>query len=348
MNMAIVKINPLTDGRWMEFITHNKSANIFHHPAWLRVLNKQYNYPVAALCLLSSGNEISAGMPFCEVSGISQRKKLVSLPFSDYCNPLYCTEQQMYEFSRLLMDEYCGRKSAPMEIFWGMPPEMGFNVTSTHVYHVTELVKDEKALMKSFNRTKSQGIAKSIKQGLNVDFSTDYNAIEIFYRLHLKTRKKLGVPIQPKRFFYHIYEEIIKNGLGFIVIISKDNVEMAAGLFMGFNETLTYKYNASDPDYLEFRPNNLIIWAAMQEGIRKDFKYFDFGKSDIDNEGLRSFKDGWAAVEKPLYYSYVPLPADGASFSFIKDKLIAPVIKSSPDFVCKLIGEVAYKYFPSI
>jgi hypothetical protein len=346
--MAIIKINPLEDERWLRFISNDKCANIFHHPAWLRVLNRQYHYPVTAVCLMEN-DEITAGIPFCEVSGISQKKKLVSLPFSDYCNPLYSCEEQYLNFCSQLMDYYREKEQGNMEVYWGMPQELGFNAVHCYVYHITELVKDEKAMMKSFHRTKSQGIAKSLKQGLDVKFSASYDAIESFYRLHLKTRKKLGVPIQPKKFFYHIYEEIFRPGFGFMVIISKDNVEIAAGLFMGFNETLTYKYNASDPDYLEYRPNNLIIWAAMQEGIRKDYKYFDFGKSDLENEGLRSFKDGWAAVEKPLYYSYLPgLPADGASFSFIKNKLIAPVIRSSPYFVCKLIGEVAYKYFPSI
>jgi hypothetical protein len=87
----------------------------------------------------------------------------------------------------------------------------------------------------------------------------------------------------------------------------------------------------------------------MQEGIKRGYKLFDFGKSDLSNTGLRSFKDGWAAVEKPLYYSYYPsFKSNEHSFNFLKDKIVAPLIKSSPDYVCKLIGEIAYKYFPSI
>jgi len=347
--MAVQIIDPIDDKRWLDFVIANKAANIFHHPAWLKVLKTQYRYLVFAICCINENNEITAGIPFCEVSAVNFKKKWVSLPFSDYSYPLYCKPGQVEEIIQSLSCEHRKGKLNSVEIYWEIDSGQGFEVNSTHVFHITELNKDENSLLKSFHRTKSQGIAKSIKQGLTANFSTDEKSVETFYNLHLKTRKKLGVPIQPRRFFRHVYEEIIKTGLGFVVTVEKDNIPLAAGLFMGFNETLTYKYNASDPDYLEYRPNNLIIWAAMQEGIKKGFRYFDFGKSAIANEGLRSFKDGWAAVEKPLYHSYFPtLPPEGISFSFIKDKLLSPVIKSSPDFVCKIIGEVAYKYFPSL
>ncbi|MFO7445623.1 MAG: peptidoglycan bridge formation glycyltransferase FemA/FemB family protein [Ignavibacteriaceae bacterium] len=346
--MAVYTINPIEDKRWYRFISENPKATIFHHPAWLTVLKKQYGFSVFALAVINGNDEITAGIPFCAVSGLF-KKKWISLPFSDYSLPLFCHEEQLNEISVFLINEHQKGKVDSIEVYWEINQSNGFAKDSSYVYHITELNKDEKGLFNSFHRTKCQGISKSIKQNLNTRFSLEPEAVEIFYDLHLKTRKKLGIPIQPKSFFFHIYEHILKNDLGFIVVVTKDNINLAAGLFMGFNDTLTYKYNASDPDHLQYRPNNLIIWSAMCEGMKKGFKFFDFGKSDLANEGLRSFKDGWSAVERPLYYSYLPaLPSSNNSFDFIKDKLVAPVIKSSPGIVCRLIGEVAYKYFPSI
>ena len=111
--------------------------------------------------------------------------------------------------------------------------------------------------------------------------------MEEFYSLHLKTRKKLGVPIQPKSFFNIIYDEIIKKELGFIVITYADSLPIGAGVFFGFEDVLTYKYSASDPEKLKLRPNHLMLWGAFQEGIKKGYKYFDFGKTEIQNEGLK-------------------------------------------------------------
>src|SRR5690606_32481893 len=353
--MAVYIIDPLADNHWLEFISADKRANIFHHPSWLRILSKQYGFRVFCVCIFND-DKITAGIPFCEVTGVTGKKKWVSLPFSDYSLPLYCGSDQLNELTGFIINEHENHNVQSIEICWEIQKGKNFFVDSSYVYHITELNDDPAELYKSFHRTKNQGIAKSLKQGLRARFSTENDAIQIFYDLHLKTRKKLGVPIQPKKFFDHIYDEIISKELGFIVIISKDDennsgkeINLAAGLFMGFNETLTYKYNASDPAYLQYRPNNLIIWSAMQEGIKRGYKLFDFGKSDLSNTGLRSFKDGWAAVEKPLYYSYYPsFKSNEHSFNFLKDKIVAPLIKSSPDYVCKLIGEIAYKYFPSI
>ena len=78
-------INPLRDDRWMKFISKNERANVFHHPSWLRVLCRQYGFPVFAACIQSEDSDILAGIPFCEVRTFRGQKKWISLPFSDYC-----------------------------------------------------------------------------------------------------------------------------------------------------------------------------------------------------------------------------------------------------------------------
>ena len=47
--MTLKKIN-IDNPKWLNFIENHKNATIFHHPAWLSVLNKQYNFPVFAVC----------------------------------------------------------------------------------------------------------------------------------------------------------------------------------------------------------------------------------------------------------------------------------------------------------
>ena len=202
-----------------------------------------------------------------------------------------------------------------------------------------------KEIFKTLKKTRTQQpIQKSIRDGLIAEVRCDYLAIKNFYKLHLKTRRKLGVPIQPEKYFIHFYKEIFESNLGFLVLVKMTGKIISAGIFSGFGKTLTYKYSASNPDYLKLRPNNLMLWTGIQEALSKGFLYFDFGKSDINNTGLRKFKSGWGAEEKELKYSYYPeVPESGLSEK-VQNKFLRPLIQNSPSFVCRMIGELFYKY----
>src|SRR5438067_6027003 len=84
--------------------------------------------------------------------------------------------------------------------------------------------------------------------------------MEVFYRLHLMTRRRLGVPIQPRRFFHLFNSYIIDHHLGFILSAHVDDVPIAAAVFLNWNGVLIYKYGASDHRFWNYRPNNLLFW----------------------------------------------------------------------------------------
>jgi hypothetical protein len=67
------------------------------------------------------------------------------------------------------------------------------------------------------------------------------------YRLRLLTRKRLGAPIQIRRFFHLIERNAIEGGLGFVLSAHANQVPVAAAVFLAWNGVLTYKYGASDP-----------------------------------------------------------------------------------------------------
>lgn len=345
--MSIEYIDPITDSRWKAFIEQQDHASIFHHPEWLKVLNKQYGYHTVAICTVTN-NIITAGIPFCEVFSLTNKRKLVSLPFSDYCTPLFDCEKSINEIYRETKILYKMKKINCSEIYSNTTECSGYNSVLNSYLHLLDIKEDEDKMMRTFDRTKRQGIAKAEKQGLEVILSRELPEVLSFFSLHLMTRRSKGVPVQPIGFFKKIYEYIIKNNLGFVIIVKKDNVNIASGLFMHYNNVLTYKYNASNCDYLHLRPNNLIVWKALQQGIKEGYKIFDFGKTDLNNEGLRNFKLGWGAVELPNKFSYYPAIPAHDMFGALKDKIVAPVIKSCPNFVCQAIGEMGYKFFPSI
>src|SRR5205823_1065555 len=119
-----------------------------------------------------------------------------------------------------------------------------------------------------------------------------------FYRLHWQTRRRLGVPLQPRCFFESLWRRIIEPGFGFVAFAYFGERPIAADLFLAWNGTLIGKFNASDRQFWSLRPNNLVVWAGIEWGCRNGYRLLDFGKTDRHGGGLRNFKMSWGSTSQ--------------------------------------------------
>jgi lipid II:glycine glycyltransferase (peptidoglycan interpeptide bridge formation enzyme) len=341
---SVCVIDPVADPRWLSFISSHSHAGIFHHPAWLALLRDCYKWKTYALCIEQDGNLV-AGIPFCEVGTVGlRRKKLVCLPFSDHCAPLAFTPED----SKYLLDRAMAHATslrARLEIRHSLDGESGYEQSKKYCLHVSGVELEPERLMKRLKARVQRSIRNAQKSNLKTEIRRDTGAVEIFYRLHLNTRRRQGVPIQPRRFFALFHRYIIGGGLGFISLTRSGALYISAGVFCEFNGTLTYKYGASDPAYLYASPNHLMFWDTMVHARQEGFSRFDLGKKDLSNSGLRFFKGGWNSTETELPYSYFTTAPSSGLLELLNKKLIEPTIKKSPAIVCRLAGEGLYKYF---
>ncbi len=195
------------------------------------------------------------------------------------------------------------------------------------------------------NFAKSQvrrGIAKAKREGLTAERRTDVEALELFYALHVRTRSRQGVPTQPKRFIRR-FAGLFEEDLGFVQLVRFGKLPVAAAVFLTFQQTVTYKYGASDFRYLRKRPNNLLFMQAIRWACENGFNSLDLGRTDLDNSGLRAFKASWGAVESDLAYTY--LSAEAPRGTAPRNRLIGTIIQRSPSPMSRLIGEMLYKHF---
>ncbi len=142
-----------------------------------------------------------------------------------------------------------------------------------------------------------RGVAKARKGGLVAERHTSAWALAEFYRLHLRTRRRQGVPTQPKRFIMGL-ETLFQAGLGFTLLVRDSEQVIAAAVFLCSNGVLTYKYGASDERQLAARPNNLLFMEAIAWGCANGFHTLDLGRTSLDNSGLAAFKRGWGGEER--------------------------------------------------
>jgi lipid II:glycine glycyltransferase (peptidoglycan interpeptide bridge formation enzyme) len=182
------------------------------------------------------------------------------------------------------------------------------------------------------------------RRGVRIVRGTQPEHLKAFYRLHLQTRRRQGVPIQPWRFFETLGRTMFGQGLGFVLLAYHEEECLAGAVFLHWRGTLTYKYSASSMRGLPLRPNALLLSTAIRWGCEQGYRMLDFGKSHLGNSGLRAFKSGWGATEVPLTYSFLSSrPAESGRARLLP--LLQAVIRHSPAFVCRAAGQLFYKHF---
>ena len=153
-----------------------------------------------------------------------------------------------------------------------------------------------------FDSQVRRAIRKAERSNVSAVIAHNRQAIDDFYRLHVQTRRRHGLPPQPASFFKNIYEHIIKPGLGFIVLARSGSCAIAAAVFFRFGKNAVYKFGASDKRFQEFRVNNLVMWQGIQRLARTGVEKLHFGRTDCENEGLRRFKLSWDTQEETIDY----------------------------------------------
>ena len=168
--------------------------------------------------------------------------------------------------------------------------------------------------------------------------------MESFYRLQLATRRKLGVPVQPRGYFRLFHEWMVRPGLAFVGLVTRRGRPLGAAVFLAYKQTLLYKYSASDPHALEFRPNDLLAFHAIRRAVEEKRAGFDFGSSDKVQEGLRRFKRKWGAAESDIHYACVSGTLRQSLHRSLPFRASSFAIRHSPAIVCRCLGEALYRY----
>jgi CelD/BcsL family acetyltransferase involved in cellulose biosynthesis len=331
------------DPRWMDFIHTCAEANVFHHPAWMELMQDCYGYTTTILSIPDNNGNLRAGLPFTKVNSPLTGRRWVSLSFSDYCNPLYRDEAALNDLTCQLVKLYQSHPSQKMEIRWILPGRQEIQQSSEFVLHTIKLDPDPAKISKSFKRTHLQNIRTAEERGVTVRFGDRLEDLAAYYELQLETRKRHGVPAQPWKYFENLWRHIIRAGMGFVLLAGHENETIAGMVYLGWGKTLIAKYAASREDHFNLRPNNLLFWEGIRWGCEHGFEVFDMGRTEVENTGLRNFKSRWGAVEEPLYYSILsskPLKPSGGKL----DHLMHSVIQHSPLWVCRVSGELLYKH----
>jgi len=294
-------INPIHNPGWDLVIALHRNAGCFHTSAWAKVLHHTYNHQPFYL-QFSRGRRLAALVPLMEVRSPFTGRRGVCLPFSDMCEPLIFDP----EVTQLVRDRVVlfarERRWKHLEIRGAKSFQPATTSAAKFYGHTLDLRHRVEELSDRFSSPVRRAIRKAQRNNVGARVVRNREGIEDFYRLHVQTRRRHGLPPQPASFFLNIYEHIIKPGLGFIVLAHRGSRPIAAAIFFRFGKNAVYKYGASDKRFQEFRANNLVMWQGIQLLVRSGVEKLHFGRTDCENDGLRRFKLSWDTQEETIDY----------------------------------------------
>ena len=295
-------VDPLSGSAWDDLLARFEDATPFHTAAWARVLSKTYGHKPIYLRFCTENKTVGL-LPLMEVRSPITGSRGVSLPFSDFCQPLVSDSSVTESMNRKLAGVMSERRWRHVELRDGDNTlGLGANRCASFYVHKLPLTPGTSELWEGLASPVRRAIRKAGHSGISVETATTRSAITEFYELHSQTRRRHGLPPQPLRFFLNIYDEIIGPGRGFILFARTESRSIAAAIFFGFNGLAVYKFGASDDSFQNLRPNNLVMWEAIRLLARRGCRTLHFGRTDLSDDGLRRFKLGWGATEEMMHY----------------------------------------------
>ncbi len=319
-------------------------ASVFHTRGWLRALQRTYAYEPIAFTTSAPRQELQNGIVFCEVSSWLTGRRLVSLPFSDHCEPLIDRFDELADIMWHLNGELKTRKLKYIEVrplTWA-GSNINFGCTSEeYMFHGLDMDRPLEELFRRCHRTSiRQPVQRAKREGLSYEVGNSQALLKGFYDLFVASRRKHGAPPSPFKWFSNLV-----NCLGDAVqvrIASAGNRQIAGILTIQHGSTLVYKYSGSDHSMNKLGATPALLWSAITDAKNVGITKLDMGRSDLKNNGLINFKDNFGALRSKLTYWRAP-KASGKSLRE-GSGVVGKLFTLMPDIVRVGAGKLLYKH----
>jgi Acetyltransferase (GNAT) domain len=300
----VYRLNPLEDIRWADLVNSHPSSSIFHSTGWLRTLHCTYGYTPVVFTTSKPQTSLRNGIVFCEIRSWLTGHRLVSLPFSDHCDPLLSDSEEFEELAGQVQAERaaCGWQYVELRPGTVTPsPAPGFGTGEQFRLHVLDLRSGIDAVFHKFHKNCIQRkIRRAQREGLVYSEGRSEEILRTFYRLLVNTRRRHHVPAQPFGWFRNLAASL--GGALTVRVASHKGRPIAAIVTLLHLDKVVYKYGASDASCHRMGAIPFLLWRTIQEAHAAGCIELDMGRSSLDATGLSMFKERWGAVSSVMTY----------------------------------------------
>lgn len=286
-------------------------ASLFHSTAWLRALSETYEYKPVAYAVAAPGEALAGGVVFCEIESWLTGNRLVSLPFSDHCEPLV---ESQADGDAIVAALAAQTRPQPWRYIEMRPLHSRFHLFSSlqtsslqtravaYTLHLLDLRPDLDSIFRKCHKNSTQRkILRAQRESLEYREGSGPELLDAFYRLHAITRRRHRRPPQPRAWFLNLiagFGDALKIRVAF-----HQHRPVAAVITIRHKQTMVYKYGGSDPRFNHLGSMHLLLWRAIREAKCAGLRCFDFGRTESGQHGLITFKKRWGTTQTELTYT---------------------------------------------
>jgi len=343
------QLDPTKDSRWAELVERHPRASVFHTVGWLKALRWTYGYEPVAFTTSTPTGDLKNGLVFCRINSWLTGHRLVSLPFSDHCEPLCDSAEDVNYLIRNLqsaMEQEGWKYLEVRPINWNFGDTgdgIGFLPAATYFLHTLDLRLDLNEVFRSLDKDSVQRrIRRAQRAGLVEKCGRSDDLLKEFYALFVITRGRHRVPPTPYTWFRNLIE--CQDKALEIRLAYKDKTPIAAILTLRFRDIVYYKYGCSDARFNTFGATPWLLWRAIAAGKSNGANEFDMGRTRQDNAGLLAFKNHWVPQPKPLVYWTFPNASSLDSPDGWKLKIAKRIFSFMPNKLRTMTGKWIYRH----
>jgi hypothetical protein len=320
-------------------------ATVFHDARWLEALKLTYHYEPVAFTTSNLNEALQNAWVFCQVDSWLAGRRLVSLPFSDHCDPLIGSTEELDAFEDYLQRQREGEKWSYVE---ARPLTVAlrtktFHPSSSYLAQQVSLAPSSRQLFARLHRDSiRRKIRRAEREGVIVHEDRSSALLEQFYYLQLMTRRRHRLPPQPRHWFRNLLRSFGDNCT--IWLASLHGQPIASILTLRFRKRLVYKYGASDARFHAVGAMPLLFWRVIAEAKNEGLEELDLGRSDLGNRGLITFKEHLGARGHQIYYSRQGPEQSQLTLEGLPKFVVNGLCSLMPACVTNAAGKVLYRH----
>jgi len=343
------QLDPTQDPRWTEFVERHPGASVFHTVGWLEALKRTYGYEPVVFTTSSPTGALKNGLVFCRVKSWLTGSRLVSLPFSDHCEPLCNSEEDLSFLLRYLQAvlerenlRYLELRSVSRSLDH-VSRTNGSSHPIGYFLHVLDLRPELSDVFRSLDKDSVQRRIRRAERANLVEHSgPSGDLLKQFYHLYVTTRGRHQLPPTPFAWFRNLLA--CMRDAADIRVAHHEGKPIAAILTLRFRTASYYKYGCSDTRYNNLGATPWLLWNAIREAKTNGATVFDMGRTQEDHAGLLAFKNHWVRDPQPLTYWSFPDVSRLDSADGWRLKAAKTLFSHMPDKLLTLTGRIIYRH----
>lgn len=342
----VYKIDPIQDSRWQRFISRHPRSSVFHCPHWLEALRRTYAFEPVVYTTTPPGAELENGLLFCRIKSRLTGRRLVSLPFSDHCEPLV---ERQEDLASILIDMERAQSEEGWKSIEIRPRESSstgwndFGAGQSYYLHTVDLSPTLELLFSNLQKDSVQRkVRRAEREGLAYEEGRSGTLLEKFYRLMLITRRRHELPPPPLEWFRNLMECMGEKLT--IRLAARKEIPIAAMIILSHKNTVVYKYGCSDAQFHNLGGMPFLLWKTMEDAKLQGARELDLGRSDINNPGLVQFKERLGARRSTITYVRFPVSRAQSTEEGWKMRVAKRVFAILPDWCLVTAGRFLYPH----